>query len=196
MERMFFLLFIFYSLFVASHVAAAAETTWTIRPGDNLDMIASTLEIPKEEIIKRNPGLLESNLQIGQKLKLPFRSYVESNTLEKELGKKDERIEKLERKSTDLEKTIAYAQSQLRWYPIWFWGFWICFGIIAFIFSGACWIFRQTHPRVFEQPPERSIRDLRESQIRLRSSFPYEERGASSRGDQLQPSLKRLPAQR
>ena len=171
MERILFLLFILYSLFVLSPMPAAAESqTWKVRPGDNLDIIATTLEIPKEEIKNHNPGVLESNLQIGQKLKLPFRSYVESKTLEEELGKKDARIGKLEKTSSDLEKKIASAESQLVWQPIWLWGFWISFGIIAFIVSGAYWIFRQTHPRVFEQPHDRSIRDLRESQIRVRSN--------------------------
>ena len=152
---------------------AAERQAWMVRPGDNLDIIATTLEIPKEEIKKHNPGVLESNLQIGQKLKLPLRSYAESKTLEEELGKKDERIARLERKTGDSEKKLASAETQLRWYPIWLWGFWISFGIIAFIVSGAYWIFRQTHPRVFEQPHDRSIRDLRESQMRLRSSFPH-----------------------
>jgi LysM repeat protein len=197
MERILFLLFILYSLFVASPMPAAAESqTWTVRPGDNLDIIATTLEIPKEEIKKHNPGVLESSLQIGQKLKLPLRSYVESKTLGEELGKKDARIGKLEEKSTDLEKKIASAESQLAWHPIWFWGFWISFGIIAFIVSGAYWIFRQTHPRVFEQPHDRSIGDLRENEIRARSSFPHDEEAASSRGVQWQLSLKRLPAHR
>ena len=197
MGRILFLLFILYSLFVASSMPAAAESqTWKVRPGDNFDIIAATLEIPKEEIKKHNPGVLESNLQIGQKLKLPLRSYVESKTLEAELGKKDARIGKLERKSSDLEKKMASAESQLGWHPIWFWGFWICFGIIAFIASGAYWIFRQTHPRVFEQPHDRSIKDLRESQIRVRSSFPHDEEGASSRGGRWQSSLKRLVAHR
>jgi LysM repeat protein len=197
MERILFLLFILYSLFVASPMPAAAESqTWTVRPGDNLDIIATTLEIPKEEIKKHNPGVLESNLQIGQKLKLPLRSYVESKTLAEELSKKDARIGKLESKSSDLEKKIASAESQLAWHPIWLWGFWISFGIIAFIVSGAYWIFRQTHPRVFEQPHDRSIGDLRESEIRARSSFPHDEEGASSRAGQWQLSLKRLPAHR
>jgi LysM domain len=170
-KAVFFLLFILYSLFVASPMPAAAESqTWKVRPGDNLDIIATTLEIPREEIKKHNPGVLESNLQINQKLKLPLRSYLESKTLEEELGKKDDRIGELERKSGDLEKKMVSAESQLRWHPIWLWGFWICFGIIAFIASGAYWIFRQTHPRVFEQPHDRSIRDLRESQIRVRSN--------------------------
>ena len=194
MERILFLLFILYSLFVLSPMPAAAESqTWKVRPGDNLDIIATTLEIPKEEIKNHNPGVLESNLQIDQKLKLPLRSYVESKTLEEELGKKDERIRNLESKSGDLEKQIASAESQLRWHPIWLWGFWICFGIIAFIVSGAYWIFRQTHPRVFEQPHDRSIKDLRESQIRARSSFPQEEEGASTHRGQWHPSLKRFP---
>jgi len=193
MERILFLLFILYSLFVLSPMPAAAESqTWKVRPGDNLDIIATTLEIPKEEIKNHNPGVLESNLQIGQKLKLPFRSYVESKTLEEELGKKDARIGKLEKTSSDLEKKIASAESQLVWQPIWLWGFWISFGIIAFIVSGAYWIFRQTHPRVFEQPHDRSIGDLRESEIRVRSSFPRDEEGANSRGGQWQPSLKPL----
>ena len=197
MKRMFFLFFILYSLFVASPIPAAGEgQTWKVRPGDTLDIIATTLEIPKEEIKKHNPGALESNLQIGQKLKLPLRSYVESKTLEEELGKKAARIGELERKSSDLENKIASAQSQLAWHPIWFWGFWIFFGIIAFIVSGVYWIFRQTHPRVFEEPHDRSIRDLKESQIRVRSSFPHDEESASSRGGQWQPSLQRFPTHR
>jgi hypothetical protein len=193
MKRTLFLSFFLYCLFVVSPMPVAAESqTWKVRPGDNLDIIATTLEIHREEIKTHNPGVLGNNLQIGQKLKLPFRSYLESKTLEEELGKKDERIGKLESKSSDLEKKIASAESQLRWQPIWLWGFWICFGIIAFIASGAYWIFRQTHPRVFEQPHDRSIKDLRESQIRARSSFPYEE-DASTRGVQWQLSLKRFP---
>ncbi len=196
MERILFLLFILYSLFVASPMPAAAESQpWKVRAGDNLDIIATTLEIPKEEIKKHNPGVLESNLQIGQKLKLPLRSYVESKTLEEELAKKDARIGKLESKSSDLEKKIATAESQLAWQPIWLWGFWISFGIIAFIVSGAYWIFHQTHPRVFEEPHDRSIGDLRESATRVRSSFPHDEEGASRRGGQWQPSLN-LPAHR
>ena len=197
MERILFLLFIFYSLFVVSPMlAAAGSQTWKVRAGDNLEIIATTLEIPKEEIKNHNPGVLENNLQIGHKLKLPLRSYVESKTLEEELSKKDARIGKLESKSSDLEKQIASAESQLAWHPVWLWGFWICFGILAFIASGAYWIFRQTHPRVFEQTHNRSIRDLRESQTRVRSSFPHDEDGASSRGGQWQPSLKRLAAHR
>jgi LysM repeat protein len=193
MKRTLFLSFILYSLFVVPMPATADSQTWKVRPGDNLDTVATTLEIPREEIKQLNPGVLENNLQIDQKLKLPLRSYVESKTLEEELGKKDERIRKLESKSSDLEKKIASAESQLRWHPIWLWGFWICFGIIAFIVSGAYWIFRQTHPRVFEQPHDRSIKDLRESQIRARSSFPQEEEGASTRRGQWHPSLKRFP---
>src|SRR5438094_8180415 len=194
MDRSLFLLFILYSLFVVSTMPAAAESqTWKVRPGDNLDIIATTLEIPKEEITKHNSGVLESNLQIGQKLKLPLRSYLESKPLEEELGKKDQRIGKLESKSSDLENKIASAESQLRWHPIWLWGFWISFGIIAFIVSGAYWIFRQTHPRVFEQPHDRSIRDLRESQLQARSSFPHEDEGASTRGGQWRLPLKRFP---
>ena len=193
MKRALFLSFILYSLFIGPTRAAAENQTWTVRPGDNLDIIATTLEIPREEIKQQNPGLLETNLQIGQKLKLPLRSYLESKTLEKELGKTDERIRKLESKSSDLEKKVASAESQLRWHPVWLWGFWICFGIIAFIVSGAYWIFRQTHPRVFEEPHHRSIKDLRDSQIRVRSSFPQEEGSASPRRGQWQPSLKRFP---
>lgn len=192
MERILFLLFILYSLFVASLMPAAAENqTWKIRPGDNLDIITSTLGIPKEEIKKQNPGVLESNLQIDEKLKLPLRSYVETKTLGEELGKKDGRIGELEKRNDELENKIASAESQLRWHPVWLWGFWICFGIIAFVVSGAYLIFRQTHPRVFEQPHDRSIRDLRESEKRLRLSF--EEEGASRRGGQWRPSLKHFP---
>jgi len=194
MKKILFLLFIVYSLFGASPMPTSADSqTWKVRPGDNLDIIATTLEIPKEEIKKHNPGVLESNLQIGQKLKLPLRPYLESKTLEQELAKNNQRIGKLERKSSDLEKQIASAESQLRWHPFWLWGFWISFGIIAFIVSGAYWIFRQTHPRVFEQPHDRSIGDLRESETRVRSSFPREDEGANSRRGQWQPSLKRFP---
>jgi len=194
MKTTLFLSFILYSLFVASPMPAAAESqTWNVRPGDNLDIIATTLEIPREEIKKHNPGVLENNLQIGQKLKLPLRSYLESKSLEEELGKKDERIGKLESKSSDLEKKIASVESQLRWHPVWLWGFWICFVIIAFIVSSAYWIFRQTHPRVFEQPHDRSIKDLRESEIRVRSSFPHEDDGASAHGGRWHLSLKRFP---
>ena len=173
--------------------AAAESQTWKVRPGDNLDIIATTLGIPREEIKKYNPGILESNLQIGQKLKLPLRSHPESQTLEQELRKRDQQIAKLESLSRELERQIIIAESQLRWQPIWLWGFWIFFGIIAFIFSGAYWIFRQTHPQVFEEPYDRSVRDLRESQIRMRSSFPHEEEGASSFGGQWHPTLKRFP---
>ena len=60
MQRILFLLFILYSLFVVSTMLAAAESqTWKVRPGDNLDIIATTLEIPKEEIKKHNPGVGE-----------------------------------------------------------------------------------------------------------------------------------------
>jgi hypothetical protein len=194
MERILCLFSIFCSLFVASPMlAAAGSQTWKVRPGDNLEIIAMTLEIPKEDIQTHNPEVLQSNLQVGQKLKLPLRSYAESKALEEELGKKNERISTVEKTSSDLEKKIASAESRLAWHPILLWGFWISFGIIAFIASGAYWIFRQTHPQVFDQPYERSIRDLRESQIRLRSSFPQDEAGGSSRVGHWQPSLKRLP---
>jgi hypothetical protein len=194
MERIPFFLFIIYSLFIASAMPAAAESqTWKVRPGDTFDVIAMTLEIPKEEIKKYNPGVLESNLQIGQKLKLPLRSYAATKTLEEQLVKNDESIAKLERNRGELEEKIANAESQLRWQPIWLWGFWICFSIVAFILSGAYWIFRQTHPRVFEQPHKRSISDLKESQIRLRPSFPHGEEGAQTGRGRWQPSLKRFP---
>src|SRR5512145_2581993 len=95
-----FLSFVLYSIFVVSPLPAAAEDqTWKLRPGDNLDIIATTLEIPREEIKNHNAGVSETNLQIGQKLKLPLRSYAESKSLEQELAKKDERIGTLERKS-------------------------------------------------------------------------------------------------
>ena len=196
MERIILLLFILQSLFVAAPRLAAAESqAWKVRPGDNLDIIAATLEIPKEEIQKHNPEISETNLPVGQKLKLPLRSFAESKTLEEQLGKKDERIGALERKTSDLEKPVASAELQLRWYPIWLWGFWVCFGIIVSIASGAYWIFRQTHPQVIEQSHERSIRDLRESQVRVRSSLPYEE-DASNRRREWQSSGKRLNAHR
>lgn len=185
MKRILYLLFILYSPFVVSPMAESQ--TWIVRPGDSLDVIATTLEIPKQEIKNRNPGASETNLQIGQKLKLPFRSYVELKRLEEELGKRDAQIEKLERNISDSEQKLVSAEAQLRWHPIWLWGFWISFGILAFIISGLYWILRQTHPRVFEQPHDRSIRDLRESQIRVRSSFPTEDEGASIRRPQRFP---------
>ncbi|HEU4638646.1 MAG TPA: LysM domain-containing protein [Candidatus Binatia bacterium] len=194
MKRIFFLLFIFSSLFIASTLlAAVGSQTWKVRPGDNLEIIATTLEISKEEIKNQNPGVLENNLQIGHKLKLPLRSYAESKTLEEELGKKAARIGELEKESGDLAKQLASAESKLVWHPVWLWGFWICFSVIAFIAGGAYWLFRQTHPQVFEQPHERSIRDLRQSQTRVRSTFPHGEEGASSHGGHWQPPLKRLP---
>src|SRR4030095_6003113 len=108
MDRIFFLLFFIYSVFVSWPLSAAAESqTWKVRSGDNLDIIATTLEIPKEEIKKHNPEVLESNLQSGQKLKLPLYSYVESKALEEELTKTIERIGRVERKNGDLEKSIA-----------------------------------------------------------------------------------------
>jgi LysM domain len=176
MDKILFVVCILCSLLVVSNRAAdAGSQTWNVRAGDNLEIIATTLEIPQGEIKKLNPGVLESNLQVGQKLKLPLRSYGENKTLEEELSQRTARLEKVERKNSDLEKKLAGAKSQLRWHPIWLWGFWTCFGIIAFIVCGAYWIFRQTHPRVFDQPHDRSIKDLRQSQIRVRSSFPQEE---------------------
>jgi hypothetical protein len=105
----------------------------------------------------------------------------------KNWAKKMSGFETLKVKNSDLAKKVASAESQLGWHALWFWGFWIYFGIIAFIVSSAYWIFRQTHPKVLEQPHDRSIRDLRESQMRARSSFP---RGEESVGGQWQPSLK------
>src|SRR2546430_17159762 len=91
MKLPLFLTFILYSLLVAFPMLVAAESqTWKVRAGDNLDVIATTLEIPKEEIKKHNPGVLENNLQIAQKLKLPFPLYLESKTLERELNEKNQ----------------------------------------------------------------------------------------------------------
>lgn len=188
-----FFLFVGYFLFVASPTIAAAENqTWTVRPGDNLEIISSTLEIPKEEIKKNNPDILETNLQIGQKLRLPFVSYVESKRLEQGLREKDARIVQLESDSNDLAKKVASAEARVLWYPVWFWGFWISFSVVVLIAAGAYWIFRQTHPRVFDQAQERSIRDLRESQIR-RSAFLYDDQAEPSQEGQWQPPMKRLP---
>ena len=194
MKRAFFLVSILHALVLASSIRAAAESQiWKLRAGDNIDVIAATLEIPTEEIRKHNPGIVETNLKIGQKLKLPLRSHGESRMLEQELGKKAERIGHLERQNSELDSQIANAASQLRWQPVWLWGFWILFGILAFIAAGACWLFRQTHPKVFEEPhPERTIADLRNSQIRVRS-FPYDEQGARSDARQWHPPLSRLP---
>jgi LysM repeat protein len=197
MRRAHFLLVVVCSLFVAAPLLATpGSQTWKVRPGDSLETIATTLEIPQEEIKNHNPGVMENNLQIGQRLKLPLRSYAESKTLEEELRKKDTRIVMLEEKSGALEERVTRAEAQLTWQPIWLWGFWLCFGVLAFIAAGAYWIFRETHPRVFDEPHDRSIRDLRQSQTRVRSSFPQEEESASSRGGQWQPTLKRLHAHR
>ena len=43
-------------------------------------IIAATLEIAKKEIERHDPEISETNLQIGQKLKLPLRSNTESKT--------------------------------------------------------------------------------------------------------------------
>ena len=195
MDRNLFRLSVLSLLFIAGPaIAAGGNQTWKVRPGDNFESITMALEIPREEIKRQNPGVSESNLQIGQKLKLPLHSYAESKVLQEELDKRAARIGRLEKASSELENRVASAEAQLLWHPVWLWGFWISFGIIAFIVSGAYWIFRQTHPQVFEQPQDRSIRDLRESQIRARSSsFPHDEEGASSRGGKWQPSLKPLP---
>jgi LysM repeat protein len=161
-------LFVLYSLSVASPVLAATENQiWKVRPGDSLETISMTLEIPKDEIKKHNPGISETNLQIGQNLKLPLLSYIDSKRLEEDRDKSDRRISDLETRNRELEKRISITESQLAWQPLWLWGFWVCFGIIVFIVAGACWIFRKTHPRVFDHPYDRSIRDLRESQRRL-----------------------------
>jgi hypothetical protein len=193
MRRSVVLLFILSSLLVASPMSAAAGSqTWKVRPGDNLETISATLEISGEEIKKHNPGVLENNLQIGQKVKLPLRSFAESKALEERLTVQDTRIRELEKGTNDLERQIASSESQLVWHPIWLWGFWICFSVIAFIAFGAYWLFRQTHPQVFEQPHERSIRDLQKTQVRVRS-FPYDEQGAGGSGGHWQPSFKRVP---
>ena len=195
MNRGFFLSFILYSLFVASSLSAAESQSWTLRPGDSLETIAATLEIPAEEIRKHNPGIRDSNLQIGQKLTLPLQSYEGSKALQDDRARKGERIAMLEKTNSDLETQLASAASQLRWQPLWFWGFWICFGIVAFVAGGAFWIFRQTHPKVFEEPHDRSLGDLRESQMRLRS-FPREDEDAAGYGLEWQPPLKRAHAHR
>jgi LysM repeat protein len=89
MRRAHFLLVVVCSLFVAAPLLATpGSQTWKVRPGDSLETIATTLEIPQEEIKNHNPGVMENNLQIGQRLKLPLRSYAESKTLEEELRKK------------------------------------------------------------------------------------------------------------
>ena len=196
MARSFFLLFIVYPVFVLSSFCIAADKpSWKVRAGDSLDSIAMTLEIPKEEIRKHNPGIQEVNLQIGQKLNLPLQSYEETKALEQDRVRKAERIVTLERANSDLEKNLASVESQLRWHLVWFWGFWVCFGIIAFIAAGACWIFRQTNPRVFDEPHDRSLGDLRESQMRVRS-FPREDEDVRGGRIRWQPALKRAHAHR
>jgi len=195
MNRGFFLSFILYSLFVASSLSAAESQSWTLRPGDSLETIAAALEIPQEEIRKHNPGIQDSNLQIGRKLILPLQSYEASKALQDDRARKGERITMLEKANGDLERQLASAESQLRWQPLWFWGFWISFGIVAFVVGGAFWIFRQTHPKVFEEPHDRTLGDLRESQLRLRS-FPREEENRAGYGMAWHSPLKRAHAHR
>lgn len=189
MNRGFFLFFIFNSLFVASSLSAAESQSWTLRAGDSLETIAATLEIPQEEIRKHNPGTRDSNLQIGQKLILPLQSYEASKALQDDRARKGEHIAMLEKTNSDLETQLTNAASQLRWQPLWFWGFWICFSIVGLVAGGAFWIFRQTHPKVFEEPHDRSLGDLRDSQMRLRS-FPRENENASGYGVEWHPPLK------
>jgi hypothetical protein len=193
MEKIAILFFMLSSLLVVpSTSAAAGNQTWKVRAGDTLEVIATTLDIPKEEIKSHNPGVTENNLQIGQQLQLPLRSFTESKRLEVELGNRAAQIGRLEQERSALAIQVAGAESQLLWHPIWLWGFWICFAIIAFIAGGTYWIFRQTHPRVFEQPRERSIRDLQESQTRVRSTFPRDEEAVGG-SRHWHPSLKRVP---
>ena len=78
------------------------------------------------------------------------------------------------KKNGDLEKQIASAESQLRLHPIWLWGFWILFRRHCIHSFRRILDFSANPPRVFEQPHDRSIRDLKESQMRVRS-FPHEE---------------------
>ncbi len=190
---MFFLFVVYALILVSPRLAAAESPTWTVRPGDTLEIISATLEIPREEIKKQNPGISETNLQIGQKLKLPFVSYTESKRLEQAASDKEALIGALQSKNGALEKKVISTDAQLFWHPVWFWGFWICFSVIALIFAFAYWIFHQTHPRVFDEPHERSITDLKESQTRVRSSFSYDEGGVGNRRSQWRPPLKRLP---
>ena len=49
-KRIVLLLFILNALFVAFTDASAAKSqTWKVRPGDTLDIISTTLEIPKKK---------------------------------------------------------------------------------------------------------------------------------------------------
>lgn len=194
MKAIPFLVFMICAFSLVPAAPADGESqSWRLRSGDNLDAIAATLDIPREEIKKHNPGVVETNLQIGQKLNLPLRSYAESRAIETQLRRKEERIAFLERHTGELEDRLAAAESRLRWQPLWLWGFWLFFGVLAFIGAGAWWLFRQTHPQVFDDPqPERSIRDLQESKIRTRS-FPYDEQGASGGSGRWRLPLRRLP---
>lgn len=194
MKRFPFLALLLGALLIAVSPSAAADSqTWKLRPGDNVDTIAATLEIPGEAIRRQNPGIVETNLQIGQKLKLPLRSYAESKALQEDLAWKHKRIGDLERDNALLQNRIAQATGQLRWQPVWLWGFWIFFTILTFIGAGAYWLFRETHPRVFEESQrERSFRDLKESQNRARS-FPYDEQAGDNHTEEWHMPMKRLP---
>jgi hypothetical protein len=194
MKRLSFLALLPCALLILSLRSVAAESqSWKLRPGDNIDGIAATLEIPADAIRRHNPGIVETNLQIGQRLKLPLRSYAESHALQEQLAWKNNRIADLENRNSLLEAQIAQTNSRLRWQPLWLWGFWIFLIILSFIGAGAYWLFRETHPPVFEEPHrDRSIRDLKESQIRARS-FPYDEHAGDDNGEEWHIPMKRVP---
>lgn len=164
-----------------------------MRSGDTLETIATTLDIPNEEIKKLHPRVSENNRQIGQQLKLPLRSYAESKRPAGQLGKTVGQVGRLEQQRNDLAIRIACAEAQTLWHPDWLRGFWICFSVIAFLAGGAYWIFRQTHLQVFEQPCERTFNDLQQSQTRIRSTFPDDEKeAAGSHSGHWCPSLNRV----
>src|ERR1044072_1611622 len=101
MVRLFLFVVVICSLLATGISAAAESQPWMVRAGVNLYMIASTLEFPKQEIKKQNPGISESNLQIGQKIKLPLRAYAESKAMDEEFGRREQRIRELEGKNSD-----------------------------------------------------------------------------------------------
>ena len=48
-----------------------AGTTYTIKKGDTPETIAARYGISKQALLKANPGVKETRLQIGQKLAIP-----------------------------------------------------------------------------------------------------------------------------
>ena len=48
----------------------ARRTSYTVRPGDTIEVISERTRVPRDEIIRLNPDLDPQALQPGQKIKL------------------------------------------------------------------------------------------------------------------------------